>query len=376
MYVTSIGLDVHARSISAAAFNPFTGEITQAEFPAQAEPIAKWAKQFESPKCVYESGPTGWHLARELKALGVDCSVAAVSKMQKPSADKRRKNDKRDAAFLARMLACHNIVEVFIPTEEIEAVRDLSRALDDARIDLQRARQRLSKFLLRRGYVFDEKNALNQRKSAWTRDHRKWLESVTFTGPARVTFVHYVTCVRCAETDKRSLEKAVKTEARTDRWAPSVRALSTIKGIDEVSAFCLAAEAGLFSRFGSAEEYASWCGLIPSEHSSGEKESTGHITKTGNNASRRILVESAWHFASCSAKPKQIPDEWCVPTSIRLTGQCLHQTSYSKACPTLESHAQPLYRQCRGRPRACLLGLGDRTASGRNLSRKIGAYLS
>ena len=55
MYVTSIGLDVHARSISAAAFNPFTGEITQAEFAAEAGPIATWAKQFELPKCVYES---------------------------------------------------------------------------------------------------------------------------------------------------------------------------------------------------------------------------------------------------------------------------------------------------------------------------------
>lgn len=320
MYVTSVGLDVHARTIAAAAFNPFTGEITQKEFGVDAAPIAEWVKQFESPRCVYESGPTGWHLARELKELGVDCCVAAVSKMQKPAADKRRKNDKRDAAFLARMLACHNIVEVFIPTEEVEAARDLSRALDDARIDLNRARQRLSKFLLRRGHVFDEVNPRGQRKGAWTRDHRRWLESLRFEGAANQVFVHYLTCVRCAETDKRSLEKAVKAEARNDRWAATVRALSCIKGIDEVSAFCLAAEAGCFSRFPSASEYASWCGLVPSEHSSGEKEATGHITKTGNDASRRTLVEAAWHFQGCSARPKQVPDEWGVPAAIRSRG--------------------------------------------------------
>ena len=59
MYVTSIGLDVHARTISAAAFNPFTGEVTQAEFAAEAEPIATGAKQFELSKCVFKSGPTG-----------------------------------------------------------------------------------------------------------------------------------------------------------------------------------------------------------------------------------------------------------------------------------------------------------------------------
>ena len=192
--------------------------------------------------------------------------------MQKPAADKRYKNDKRDAAFLARLLACHNIVEIFIPPKEVEAARDLSRVLDDTRDDLQRHRQRLSKFLLRRGYVFDEVTPRGQRESTWTRDHRKWLESLCFTGPARTVFVDYVASAKCAETYKRSLEKAVKAEARTDRWASTVRALCTIKGIDELSAFCLACEAGCFSRFRCAGEYASWCGFIPSEHSSGEKE--------------------------------------------------------------------------------------------------------
>lgn len=218
MYGTSIGLDVHARSISAAAFNLYTGEIAQKEFGVEAGPIAKWARCFKSPKCVYESGSTGWHLARKLKAKGIDCIVAAVSKLQKPAADKRYKNDKRDEAFLVRLLACHNIVEIFIPPKEVEAARDLSRILDDIRDDLQRHLQRLSKFLLRRGYVFDEVNPRGQRKSTWTRDHRKWLESLRFTGPARTVLVDYVTSVRCAETDKRSLEKAVKAEARTDRW--------------------------------------------------------------------------------------------------------------------------------------------------------------
>lgn len=320
MHVTSIGLDVHARTISAAAFDPITGEVTHREFGPEAGPIAEWARGFESPKCVYESGPTGWHLARELGALGVDCAVAAVSKTHRPAADRGRKNDRNDAAFLARMLACHNVVEVFVPPEEVEAARDLSRALDDARDDLQRARQRLSKFLLRRGYVFSETNPLGQRRGTWPRAHWRWIGEIRLEGAARVTYTHYVTAARCAEADKRELEKAVAAEAATDRWAPVVRAVSTIKGIDVASAFCLAAEAGCFSRFGSAGEYASWCGLVPSERSSGERESHGHITKTGNAASRRTLVEAAWHFASCSGGPKRLPDGWEVPAEIRRRG--------------------------------------------------------
>ncbi len=114
-HVTSIGLDVHARSVAAAAFNPFTGEVVHRDFGTDAAEIAEWALGFEEPRACYESGPTGFHMARELRALGLDCAVAAVSKMQRPAADARRKNDRRDAEFIARMLATHNIVEVPLP---------------------------------------------------------------------------------------------------------------------------------------------------------------------------------------------------------------------------------------------------------------------
>ena len=314
MHVTSIGLDVHARTIAACAFDPFTGELTRRDFGTDAGEIAAWASGFDSPKCVYESGPTGWHLARELRSLGVDCAVAAVSRMQRPAADKRRKNDRRDAEFLARMLATHNIVEVPVPTEEVEAARDLSRALDDCREDLQRARQRLSKFLLRRGFVFDEVNAAGQRSGAWTRAYWKWVGGIELEGGARRALEQYATAVRCAERDKRELERAVSALCREPRWEPVVSALRCVKGIDEVTALCLAAEAGSFSRFRSAPAYASWLGLTPSEHSSGEREARGGITKAGNSASRRALVESAWHYVSCSPRPKATPPG--VPPAI------------------------------------------------------------
>ena len=176
-YITSIGLDVHARSVSACAFDPFTGEVAQRRFGTDAGEIAEWIPGFESPKAVCESGPTGFALCRELRAPGVDCVVGAVSKMQRPSAEKRRKNDRRDAAFLARLLATRNIAEVWVPPVEAEAARDPSRALDDAREDLQRARRRLSKFPLRRGPAFDEADALGRRRGARTRAFWRWAES-------------------------------------------------------------------------------------------------------------------------------------------------------------------------------------------------------
>ena len=317
-HVTSIGLDVHARSVAACAFNLYTGEVTQRTFGTNAEEIASWIRTFEEPKAAYESGPTGFALCRELRELGVDCVVGAVSKMQRPAADKRRKNDRRDAAFLARLLASRNVTEVWVPPLEVEAARDLSRALDDARLDLQRARQRFSKLLLRQGHVFDETDALGRRRRAWTRAFWRWAEGLRPREEAAAhAFDHYVACVRCAESDKRALEKLVGAEARRERWGGRVGALASIKGIDVISAFSLVAEAGLFSRFPTAASYASWVGVTPSEHSSGEREVRCGITKTGNGASRRVLVESAWHFMTCSPKPKATPSGYEVPRRIK-----------------------------------------------------------
>lgn len=316
-HVTSIGLDVHARSVAAAAFNPFTGEVVHRDFGTDAAEIAEWALGFEEPRACYESGPTGFHIARELRALGLDCAVAAVSKMQRPAADARRKNDRRDAEFIARMLATHNIVEVPLPDAAVEAARDLDRALDDATVEYRRARQRLNMFLIRLGYVWDERNADGTRKKAWTRAHWRWISEIRLEGPQRDALEYYVTAARCAESDRRQLERRVVALAGADRWRPAVEALSCIKGIDTLTAFRLAAEAESFSRFRSAPAFASWCGLTPSEHSSGESERRGGITKAGNALARTALIESAWHYSMCSPRPKAPAPGTDVPTAVR-----------------------------------------------------------
>lgn len=362
-HVTSIGLDVHARSVAAAAFNPFTGEVVHRDFGTDAAEIAEWALGFEEPRACYESGPTGFHMARELRALGLDCAVAAVSKMQRPAADARRKNDRRDAEFIARMLATHNIVEVPLPDAAVEAARDLDRALDDATAEYRRARQRLNMFLIRLGHVWDERNADGARKGSWTRAHWRWISGIRLEGPQRDVLEYYVTAARCAESDRRQLEKKVLALARTDRWRPAVEALSCIKGIDTLTAFRLAAEAGSFTRFRTAPAFASWCGLVPSERSSGETERRGGITKTGNRLARTALVESAWHYLTCTPRPKAPAPGADVPAAIRARAD----DCTARLCRRREALAAAGKSSCKANAavaRARLLGLGDRAPGG------------
>ena len=304
-HVTAIGLDVHARSITAAALDSATGEVSSRKFGYSPAEVAAWILGFDSPKAVYESGVTGFHLARELRALGVDCVVGAVSKMQRPAADRRRKNDRSDAEFLARQLMAHNVVEVFVPDEQTEGARALSRALEDLREDLTRAKHRLTHLLIRWGHVWDERTPRGGRRGAWTRAHWEWIRSIELPDPAaQEALDHYVSEVVRIEERKREMEGRAERCAAEPRWRGRVEALRCLKGIGTATAFAIVAETGEFSRFASAPSYASWLGLVPSEHSSGERVARGGITKAGNSHLRKLLVEAAWHYARATAEGK------------------------------------------------------------------------
>ena len=148
---TSVGLDVHARSVVAAAIDGRSGEVFPARLtPSHAE-VIEWVGKLPGPcAVVYEAGPTGFGLARALSAAGLRCEVAASSKLLRPAGD-RVKTDARDALNLARLLRLDEVVPVRIPSAAEEAARDLVRSREAARADLMRARHRLSKLLLRHG---------------------------------------------------------------------------------------------------------------------------------------------------------------------------------------------------------------------------------
>jgi transposase len=305
---TFVGLDVHARSIKAVALDVVTGEVRSAGFGYDHAAVAEWVRSLPQPaKCVYESGVTGFDLQKRLSEDGVDCVIGAVSKMIRPAADKRRKNDRNDAEFLARMLAVGNIVEVWVPDDECEAARDLTRALEDAREEVARSKQLLSKFLLRHGYVFDERTPTGQRKKNWTAAHWAWIRSISFAQKADGDVLdYYIGRAKQALEDKKRLDALVAAEASRPRWKKRVDSLRCLKGIEVATAADLVFEAGEFSRFKNARSFVAWVGLTPSEHSSGESERKGGITKAGNRHLRKALVEAAWHYLGASPRPKDL----------------------------------------------------------------------
>ena len=254
---TSVGLDVHARSVVACGLDRETGAVVERRLTPDHREIVGWIEGLPGPVAVtYEAGPTGFFLARALEAAGVSCQVAAPSKLIRPVGD-RVKTDARDAVHLARLLHLGQVTAVAIPTAEQEAARDLVRAREDCRGDLMTARHRISKLLLRQGIVYYE-------GKTWTGRHELWLRKQRFDNPAlQLTYDAAFDAAMTACVDRRErLEAAIIAMAATAEFTPVVRRLGCLRGVATLTAFGLAVEIGDWNRL-TGRAIGAYLGLSP-----------------------------------------------------------------------------------------------------------------
>jgi transposase len=285
---TFVGLDVHAHAVVAAAIDGVTGELFRRRLGSSPAEVLAWVRSLPGPvAAAYEAGPTGFTLARALRAAGVRCEVLAPSKLQRPVGE-RVKTDGRDALHIAKLLRLDEIVVVTIPSESQEAARDLVRAREDARRDLMSARHRLGKLLLRRGITYPD-------KTAWTTRHHAWLRQQRFELPGlQAAFDAAHEAVVAIQDRRERLDEAIHALAAQSEFTSVVNRLACLRGVSTLTAFALAVEIGDWSRL-DGRRIGSYLGLVPTESSSGHSRSQGGLTRTGNAHARRLLVEAAWH---------------------------------------------------------------------------------
>jgi transposase len=292
--VVHLGLDVHKNTISAAVLAPGADTAVVDKISADEDAVRRLVGRFDDPgrvRACYEAGPTGYELARLLDRLGVRCAVIAPSLIPTAPGD-RVKTDKRDARRLARLHRAGELVAIRVPTVAEEAVRDLCRARADMVIDQTRARHRLGKFLLRHGRVW-------RGGDNWTGKHQAWIGQQRFDDPAlTVTFGHYRATLTAREAAVAAIDADLVSWFDRAPFADPVARLAAYRGITHLGALTLASEVCDWRRFPSAGAFMGFCGLTPSEYSSGERTRRGHITHAGNLHLRTQLVESAWAYKS------------------------------------------------------------------------------
>jgi transposase len=314
---TSVGLDVHARSVAAAAIDGVTGELVQTRLTPSHAHILSWIQDLPGPVAVaYEAGPTGFGLHRALTAAGIRCEVVAPSKLQRPAGD-RVKTDAKDAVHLARLLRLDEVVSVAVPSVDQEAARDLVRAREDCRCDLMRARHRLSKLLLRQGIVYTG-------GTAWTGTHHTWLVHEArprlSQRPTLAAFDAGHESVMAILAGRDRLDKDIEQLAADSEFTGLVHRLGCLRGVSTLTGFGLAVEIGDWHRF-TGNTIGSFVGLVPLEHSSGASRAQGPITKAGNTHARRLLVEAAWHHQPRYVVGAALRRRWeTAPAPARIRG--------------------------------------------------------
>jgi transposase len=288
---TWAAFDVHVSGVVAAVLERDLSELWVQRLPGGSGPVVEFAIGLEGPvRAAYEAGPTGFVLARKLAAAGIDCLVCAPGLIPRAATD-RVKTDRRDAQRLVRLLAAGELHRVAVPSVEEEALRDLVRAREDLRGDLMRARHRLAKLLLRHEVRFDGPQA------NWTQAHLGWLAGVELAQPASQRAMEdYRGAVSALMIRREQLEAEIARALPCSPWAQTARRLMCLRGIDTLTAAGLCAEIGDFARFRHPAQVMSYLGVVPSEHSSGERRRRGPITKSGSQHARRLLVEAAWHY--------------------------------------------------------------------------------
>jgi transposase len=295
-------LDVHATKVVAAVLDAGTGEVEFFMLGGDVAQAAGLCAGLPRPvRAAYEAGPTGYALARELARRGVECVVAAPSKIPRAAGD-RVKTDRRDAEHLVRLLWAGKLHPVRVPGAEEEALRDLVRARDAVRQDLMRCRHRLSKLLLRHGHRFDD-------GPAWTDRHRAWLAAIALPhAAAQATLGDAIGAIDALVHRRDQLERAIVAQLPGSPWATQAGRLRCLRGIDTLTAAGLCAEIGDFERFARAEQLMSYVGLVPSENTTGQQRRLGAITKTGSGHARRLLVEAAWHYRNAPRIAKALTE--------------------------------------------------------------------
>jgi len=304
-FIKYVGLDTHKDTIAVAVADAsggrprFYGEIANTS-EALSQLMKKISPSGEIVSYCYEAGPCGYGIYRQISDSGHDCSVVAPSLIPTKPGD-RVKTDRRDCESLARLHRVGELTSVWVPDQEQEAIRDLTRAREDMKHLERQARQRLSAFLLRHSHRYDSG------KSKWTQAYWRWLEHVKFNHRVQqIVFQEYIDSVKQQQQRVADLEQAMH-EAMAD-WtlAPVVEGLMALRGCRLITAMTVVAELGDITRFDSPRQLMKYLGLVPSESSSGPKTRRGGITKTGNGHVRRVLVEAAWCYRFPARKTKAL----------------------------------------------------------------------
>lgn len=245
-------------------------------------------------KVVYEAGFCGFQAYREFKQLGVDCLVVHPADVPTSDKERQQKCDKVDSRKLASSLRSNSIESIYVPTEQEQAHRTLLRTRSTFVKDLARTKTRIKSLLMYYGISIPEH--FDDRESrSWTKRFIDWLENLqTQDEHLRYSLTMYVQTGKYLRAQILEITRQIRKLAQSDKYKRQIKLLTGIPGIGLLTAMILLTEIGDMKRFVNLDQLCSYVGLIPSMHSTGDKQKFGKLINRGKKPLKIALIESSW----------------------------------------------------------------------------------
>ena len=301
-----VGMDVHKDTFSVCCY---TYEDDKCKFKRSfssdykniLQYIASMHKQYgEKVDFVtgYEAGCLGYSLYNQLTAHNVKCIIMAPTTMAKTANAGKHKTDRLDSEMIAKCLADRNYHAVHIPTEEDDQVKEYIRMRDDHKLALKKMKQQILAFCLRRGLQYSNPDSKKSKPRYWTQKHIQWLrdQASALNGEYKDVLEEYLGTFDYLTDKITRLDQKIEEISQRDTYRENVKRLSCFIGVKTITSMGVLSEVGDFSRFESAEKFASYLGLVPGESSSGGSKNMLSLTKAGNSHVRTLLIESAQSY--------------------------------------------------------------------------------
>ena len=284
--VKYVGIDVHKKMCQAAILDDDGALLDEQRFPNTAEGIEEYAGKLASfnddLRAVVESTGNLWiQIHDRLETRGFDVALSNPGKTRL-IAEAKVKTDKVDARTLAALLRADMIPTCYVPDEELRSRRELLRH----RLNLVKTRTAVKN----RIHGLLDKHGLRMPETAsFSRGNIDWLRGLSLGFMDDAILRSDLVLLEAVGEQVEVIEEKIAVIAAEEQQA---RLLMTMTGVGYFTAMLILSEVGDIGRFRSDKAFASWMGLTPSVHQSGERTRIGGVGP-GNKRLRWAMVECA-----------------------------------------------------------------------------------
>jgi transposase len=241
---------------------------------------------------VYEAGFCGFWPQRKFNQLGINCIIVNPADVPSSGKEKTVKTDPNDSRKLARELENGSLKAIYVPGVYAEQLRSLMRLRFRLVQNQTRIKNRIKMLLYNYGIIIPKEHITNSR---WSGYFIHWLNSVKLNSTAgQFTLDNLLLQLEQSRVNLKQVLKQLREESKDENISSVISSLTSVPGVAFITAMSLYTEIIDINRFNSFDHLASFVGLVPSVHSSGETDYTKGLTFRHNKVLRPLIVEAAW----------------------------------------------------------------------------------